>query len=54
MSDTKRNSMHLNDLGWTNKEHFAWDMREATLKEMILLPLTDDNEIGADMNDISM
>lgn len=49
---TKRNSMALNDLGWSNKSHFFWDMSETDLHEMIVLPLTDENEIGANMNDI--
>ena len=51
---TRRNSMHLNDLAWTNKEGFFWDLSESDLKEMIRLPLTDDNEIGANMNDIAI
>jgi len=49
---TKRNSMALNDLGWSNKSHFFWDMSETDLHEMIVLPLTDENEIGANMADI--
>ncbi|MBT8231667.1 MAG: T9SS type A sorting domain-containing protein [Saprospiraceae bacterium] len=49
---TKRNSMNLNDLGWSNKAHFFWDMSKKDLHEMIVLPLTDDNEIGANMNDV--
>jgi len=27
---TKRNSMHLNDLGWTNHEAFSWSFDQAT------------------------
>jgi len=50
---TKRNSMHLNDLGWSNNELFAWDMRENDLTDMIGLPLRDENEIGANMLEIS-
>ena len=49
---TKRNSMHLNDLGWSNNHSFAWDMRRSDLHEMIVLPLTDENEIGANMIEI--
>ncbi len=49
---TKRNSMHLNDLGWSNNHSFAWDMRRQDLHEMIVLPLTDENEIGANMVEI--
>jgi len=45
--------MHLNDIAWTNKEHFFWDMSETDLRTMIRLPLTDENEIGADMDDIA-
>ena len=52
-SETLRNSMHLNDLGWSNNEHFAWDLRRENLSQMIELPLTDDNEIGANLWEIS-
>jgi len=51
---TRRNSMNLNDIAWTNNERFFWDMSETDLHEMISLPLTDENEIGADMNDIEI
>ena len=50
---TLRNSMHLNDIAWTNKDHFFWDMSESDLKTMIRLPLTDENEIGANMDDVA-
>ncbi len=53
-SETQRNSMHLNDLGWSNNEHFAWDMRRSNLTEMIRLPLTDENEIGANLWEIAV
>jgi len=49
---TKRNSMALNDLGWSNRSHFFWDMSQTNIHEMIVLPLTDENEIGANMEDI--
>lgn len=51
-TDTKRNSMHLNDMAWSNNERFFWDMSESDLNEMIRLPLTDENEIGANMDDV--
>lgn len=51
-SPTRRNSMQLNDLGWSNRSHFFWDMSESDLHEMIVLPLTDENEIGANMDDV--
>jgi len=51
---TKRNSMHLNDLSWSNAESFSWTMKEEDLSSMILLPLTDENEIGATMEDIKL
>ena len=51
---TLRNSMHLNDIAWTNKERFFWDMSETNLNTMIRLPLTDENEIGANMDDIAI
>lgn len=50
---TKRNSMHLNDLAWTNNGGFSWDMEITNLHEMIVLPLTDENEIGANMIEIA-
>ncbi len=51
---TRRNSMHLNDIAWTNNEDFFWDMSQTDLTEMISLPLTDENEIGANMDEISV
>ncbi len=53
-SETKRNSMQLNDLGWSNADGFTWDMRETDLHEMIILPLTDENEIGANIEDVKI
>ena len=49
---TKRNSMHLNDLSWSNADGFSWVMKEDELSSMILLPLTDENEIGANIDDV--
>lgn len=49
---TKRNSLQLNDLGWSNTDGFFWDMSFSTLEEMIGLPLKDENEIGAVMEDV--
>ena len=54
MSPTPRNSMHLNDLGWSNNEHFAWDMKRDDLSQMIRLPLADENEIGANFWEIAI
>lgn len=50
---TKRNSMHLNDLGWTNNSTFSWEMKVNDFHEMIVLPLTDENEIGANMIEVA-
>ena len=44
--DTERNSMQLNDLGWTNNIAFFWDLSHGNLEEMIALPLENPNEIG--------
>ena len=49
---TQRNSMQLNDLGWSNEGQFAWSMKEFDLHSMIILPLTDENEIGANIDDV--
>jgi len=49
---TTRNSMHLNDLGWTKNKGFFWDFRSNDFHEAISLPLTDNNEIGANLTDI--
>jgi cytochrome c peroxidase len=46
---TKRNSLQLNDIGWTNRMGFFWDMSQTNLQEMIKLPLKDANEVGADI-----
>lgn len=51
---TKRNSMNLNDIAWSNNNAFFWDMSQTDIHTMIRLPLTDDNEIGADMDDIAL
>ncbi|MEM9920276.1 MAG: cytochrome c peroxidase [Bacteroidota bacterium] len=45
---TKRNSQHLNDLIWAGDADFFWDKKQGTLREMIELPLKDENEIGYD------
>ncbi len=44
--ETQRNSLHLNDLAWTNNVAFFWDMSHGDLEKMILLPLQNSNEIG--------
>ncbi len=44
--NTSRNSMQLNDLGWSNRTGFFWDMSENNLHDMIKLPLQNENEIG--------
>jgi len=49
---TKRNSMHLNDIAWTNNHSFFWDMSQTDLKEMIKLPLLDENELGVDFDEM--
>jgi len=53
-TETKRNAMNLNDIAWTNADAFFWDMSHSDLNEMIRLPLTDENEIGADMLDVQL
>lgn len=50
---TKRNSMHLNDLGWSNRELFTWALTHENIHEMIRIPLTDENEIGIDPEEVS-
>jgi cytochrome c peroxidase len=49
---TKRNSMHLNDIAWTNNSSFFWDMSQTDLKEMIKLPLIDENELGVNFDEM--
>jgi len=49
---TKRNSMALNDIAWSNNNSFFWDMSHNDILEMIVLPLRDDNEIGAEMPEV--
>jgi len=52
-SETDVNSMHLNDLGWTNRSGFFWDLSQHDLADMIDLPLTNPNEIGlTDIQDL--
>jgi len=53
-SATTRNSLQLNDLGWSNQTAYFWDMKissvagpfNTVLESAIQLPLTDPNEIG--------
>lgn len=51
---TTRNSMHLNDLGWSNNKFFFWDLRHNNLEGALSLPLKDKNEIGATIEDIEL
>ncbi len=51
---TTRNSMNLNDLGWSNKVGFFWDMEFAKLEDMIDIPFKDENEIGADFEEVAI
>ena len=44
--------MHLNDLAWSNADGFSWAMKENEVSSMVLLPLTDENEIGANIEDV--
>ena len=53
-TDTRRNSMQLNDIAWTDNNHFFWDMSETDIREMIRLPLKDENEIGLDMDEVAI
>lgn len=53
-TNTARNSLQLNDLGWSNNSTFFWDMKlsssqgpfDTLLSSAIQLPLADPNEIG--------
>lgn len=49
---TKRNSMHLNDLGWSNNADFFWNKQKVGMMEAIKLPLQDENEVGATLDDL--
>lgn len=49
---TKHNSLHLNDLAWSNNTSFFWARKTNTLYEAIQLPLKDGNEIGATTEDV--
>jgi cytochrome c peroxidase len=49
---TKHNSLHLNDLAWSNNTSFFWARKTKTLYEAIQLPLKDGNEIGATTDDV--
>jgi len=54
LTPTTRNSMHLNDLAWTANNSFFWDMRHSNMVDMITLPLTDQNELGADIDQLTL
>ncbi len=44
---TRRNSLHLNDITWAGDVDFFWDKRTDPLEEVIILPLSEVNEISA-------
>lgn len=46
MMETQSNSMHLNDLGWSNDGFFLWDMHMTELREVVKVPFTLSNENG--------
>ncbi len=50
--ETMRNSMHLNDLGWSNIERFAWDMSHFHLEDILAVPFLDINELGIDPDEL--
>ena len=50
---TTRNSLQLNDLGWSNNDGFFWDMEFSNMEDMISIPFKDENEIGANMAEVS-
>lgn len=49
---THRNSMQLNDLGWSNNSSFFWDKKKKDLFDAVELPLKDKNEVGATLEDM--
>jgi cytochrome c peroxidase len=49
---TTRNSMALNDLSWEGKTGFFWDMEFSNLEDMLDIPFKDENEIGADIDEV--
>lgn len=49
---TTRNSMALNDLSWEGKIGFFWDMEFNELEEMIDIPFKDENEVGAEFDEV--
>ena len=49
---TRRNSPTLANLAWTNHDFMFWDFRSSSLHDAIGLPLTDGNEIGANIDEV--
>ena len=49
---TQRNSMALNDLSWEGKIGFFWDMEFSNLEDMIDIPFKDENEVGAQFDEV--
>ncbi len=49
---TTRNSMALNDLSWEGKMGFFWDMEFSELEDMLDIPFKDENEIGAEIEEV--
>ena len=44
--------MHLNDLGWSNNDHFGWDLSRVTLESILAVPFEDENELGINAADL--
>lgn len=49
---TNRNSLQLNDLGWSDNYGFFWDLTSESLEEAIKSPLLHENEIDITVVDV--
>lgn len=51
-TETTRNTMHINDIGWQGSEELFWDGRATVLEEMVIEPIINPDELGLDIVDL--
>lgn len=49
---TTRNSPNLNDLGWQRGDGFFWNFSQKTLKDAVLQPILNPNELGLEFDEL--
>ena len=47
-----RNTPNLNDLGWRASTHLFWDYRESNLKDLVVQPIENPDELGINREEV--